>query len=88
MTQQPLFVPRALLNINVNRPKTSIKTGTGEINTSTGAAVLTIPAIPTLLAHSGHIMPGFTNNILSLGKRCDADFTATMDKHTLEVHEK
>jgi hypothetical protein len=47
-----------------------------------------MPAIPTLLARSGHIMPGFTNNLLSLGKLCDADCTATMDKHKLEVHDK
>ena len=26
--------------------------------------------------------------LLSLGKLCDADCTATMDKHTLEVHDK
>ncbi len=47
-----------------------------------------MPAIPTLLARSGHIMPGFTNNLLSLGKLCDADCTATIDKHKLEVHDK
>ena len=83
------FTPRApLLSINDRAPPTTIRTATGEIQTSTGAAVLAIPTIPTLLARSGHIMPGFTNNLLSLGKLCDADCTATIDKHQLEVHDK
>ncbi len=33
-------------------------------------------------------IPGFTNNLLSLGKLCDADCTAYIDKNKLEVHNK
>jgi hypothetical protein len=61
---------------------------TGEARTSTGAAVLAIPGIPSRHARTGHIIPGFTNNLLSLGKLCDADCTAYIDKHKLEVHNK
>ena len=39
-------------------------------------------------ARQGHIIPGFTNNLLSLGKLCDADCTAHLDKHSLLVNDK
>ena len=39
-------------------------------------------------ARHGHIIPGFTNNLLSLGKLCDADCTAHLNKHTLLVNDK
>ena len=53
-----------------------------------GAAVLAIPGIPSRYARTGHIIPGFTNNLISLGKLCDADCTAYIDKNKLEVHNK
>ena len=39
-------------------------------------------------ASTGHIIPGFTNNLLSLGKLCDEDCSAHLDKHKLEVLDK
>ena len=39
-------------------------------------------------ARTGHIMPGFTNNLISLGKLCDADCTTQLDKHRLIVNDK
>jgi hypothetical protein len=39
-------------------------------------------------ARTGHVMPGFTNNLISLGKLCDADCTAHLDKHLLIVNDK
>ena len=53
-----------------------------------GAAALAIPGIPSRHARTGHIIPGFTNNLISLGKLCDADCTAYIDKNKLEVHNK
>ena len=52
-----------------------------------GAAILAIPTIPAN-ARMGHIIPGFTNNLLSLGKLWDADCTAYIDKDKLEVRDK
>jgi hypothetical protein len=83
------FTPSApVVNIDPNAPKTTIRTSTGEARTSTGAAVLAIPGIPLLRACTGHIIPGFTTNLLSLGKLCEADCTAYIDKHKLEVNNK
>ena len=38
-------------------------------------------------ACTGHIIPGFTNNLISLGKLCDNGCTATLDKHHLIVRD-
>ena len=50
--------------------------------------MLAIPGIPSRHARTGHIIPRFTNNLLSLGKLCNANCTAYIDKHKLEVHNK
>ena len=77
-----------LTNINPAAPRTTIRTATGEQCTSTATAQVAIPAIPTEAARTGHIIPGLTNNLLSLGKLCDAGCTAHLNKHMLRVHDK
>ena len=77
-----------LTDINPAAPHTTIRTATGEQHTSIAMAQLAIPAIPTKSARTSHIIPGLTNNLLSLGKLCDANCTAQLDKHTLRVHNK
>ena len=77
-----------LLHINPSAPRTTIRTATGESQLSTATAQLGIPSIPMQHAQTGHIMPGFTHNLLSLGKLCDADCTAYLDKHHLLVRDK
>ena len=44
--------------------------------------------LPTTTARTGYIIPTFQNNLLSLGKLCDADCTAHLDKHRLLVRDK
>ena len=83
------FTPHApLFAINTTAPPITIRTATGEYKTSSGAAVLAIPTLPSLRARTGHIIPGFTTNLISLGKLCDEDCTATIDKHHLMVRDK
>ena len=77
-----------LLHIDPSAPRANIRTATGEQRSSSASAQLAIPGIPTVAARTGHIIPGFTNNLISLGKLCDADCTAVLDKHTLRVHDK
>ncbi len=77
-----------LLHVDTTAPTTTIRTATGEFKTSTGTAVLAIPSLPSIRARSGHIIPGFTNNLLSLRKLCDDDCTAYLDKNILEVKNK
>jgi hypothetical protein len=75
-----------LVQMNNNAPITKIHTATGELKASSASALLAIRGLPTQQARTVHIIPGFTNNLLSLGKLCDADCTAYIDKNKLEVH--
>ncbi len=77
-----------LLHIDPSAPRTNICTATGEQRSSSTFAQLAIPGIPTVAAWTGNIIPGFTNNLISLGKLCDTDCTAVLDKHSLRVHNK
>jgi hypothetical protein len=59
---------------------TLVSTATGHEITLSATAITNIPHLP-LDAHTGHIMPNFTNNLIGIGKICDAQcritFTAT-----------
>ena len=83
------FTPDAPLScIDSTAPSTNIRTATGETKTSTAFACFALPThIPTA-ACTGHIIPGFTNNLTSLGKLCDNGCTgASLDKQNLWVRD-
>ena len=61
-----------VINIDQQAPRTTIRTATGQAIASTAAAELNIPTLSSA-ACTGHIMPTFTNNVLSLRKLCDSD---------------
>jgi len=74
--------------LNKSGPPTTIRTASGQAIASTAAATLTNPAALPTQACTGHIMPGFTNNLLSLGKLCDAGCYAIINKHALHVYKQ
>ena len=76
-----------LLHINQVAPPTTIRTASGKTCVSSATVHLAILTIPTLHARTGHIMPGFAHNLLSLGKLCDAGCTATVDKDNIFVRD-
>ncbi len=83
------FMPTAPITIiNSGGPSTTIRTATGQAIASVATATLANPAALPPQACTGHIMPGFTNNLLSLGKLCDADCYAYINKHALHVYNK
>ena len=83
------FTPTApVINITTGSKPAILRTATGELKQSTASAHLAIQGIPTNAARTVHIIPGFTNNLLSLGKLCDADCTAKLDKHNLTIYNK
>ena len=76
-----------LLNLNRLAPQITIRTATGEAKTSIASAQLALPTLPTMEARTGHIVPDFTNNLISLGKLCDAGCTAFMDRHHITIND-
>eukprot|EP00804_Cyclotella_cryptica_P005045 CCRYP_017574-RA/>CCRYP_017574-RA protein AED:0.36 eAED:0.36 QI:0/0/0/1/1/1/3/0/447 len=79
------FLPEApLTNINAHAPRTTIRTATGQPLYSTGTATLNLPTIPPATQH-GHIVPGLTHNLISIGTLCDAGCTALFTANALTV---
>eukprot|EP00804_Cyclotella_cryptica_P013771 CCRYP_016880-RA/>CCRYP_016880-RA protein AED:0.41 eAED:0.57 QI:0/0/0/1/0/0/2/0/238 len=71
-----------LTNINAHAPRTTIRTATGQPLYSTGTATLNLPTLPPVAQH-GHIIPGLTHNLISIGTLCDAGCTALFTAHAL-----
>ena len=76
-----------LTNINKSAPSTTVRTATGQHTTSSATAHLTLPDLPAT-ARQGHIMPGFTNNLVSIGRLCDADCSAYVNKTSVTIYDK
>ena len=74
-----------LANTNANGPRTAIRTATGQAIASTATATLAHTTLPPE-ARTGHIMPTCTNNLLILGKLCDAGCYAFLNQHALHVY--
>ncbi|KAL7478485.1 hypothetical protein ACHAW6_009047 [Cyclotella cf. meneghiniana] len=82
------FLPHTpLTNVNANAPCTTIRTATGQPLLSTGTATLNLPDLPPDAWH-GHIVPGLTHNLLSIGMLCDAGCTACFIANTLTITNK
>ena len=79
------FMPTApVADINHTAPSTTVRTATGQHTSSSATAHLTLPCLPTA-ARLGHVMPGFTNNLISIGKLCDADCSAYFNKTAVTI---
>ena len=79
------FLPEPpLTNINSHAPRTTIRTATGQPLYSTSTVTLNLPTIPPV-TQQGHIVPGLTHNLVSIGTLCDAGCTALFTANTLTV---
>ena len=72
-------------NINPSAPRITIRTAAGAPHTSSASAQLALDTLPSSQASTGHIVPGFTHSLLSIGKLCDAGCTATFTQQSLTV---
>lgn len=75
-----------LTNINHAASPTTLWTATGHPITTSTTADLTLPGLPHA-ATRVRIVPGFTNNLLSIGQLCDAGCTAALDRHKLTIYD-
>ena len=79
-------MPHACItDVTNSAPPITISTTTGQRITSIAAAQLNMPTLPSDAACKGHIMPGFTNNLVSIGQLCDEGCTATFTKQSVEI---
>ena len=81
------FMPEATVtNIDITALTKVIGTALGELLTSTASATMNLPVLPKG-TETGHIMPTFTNNLVSIGKFCDAGCTVTFTTAKVTVHD-
>ena len=65
---QHYFMPTALVtHRNTNAPPTTVFMATGANHKSTASGLLALSTLPYNQVHLGHIIPEFTDNLLSLG---------------------
>jgi len=74
-------------NFNINGTPTLVNTANGQSIQSTGQAKLLLPNLPPG-SKDCHIMPSFTNNLLSMGKFCDAGCTVIFTDTEVKVIKK
>ena len=74
-------------NFNTNGIPTLVNIANGQSIQSTGQAKLLLPNLPPG-SDDCHIMPSFTNNLLSMGKFCDAGCTVTFTDTDVKVNDK
>ena len=71
---------------NVNNSVETIHVGTATVQaqTSEASCELPLPDLPPELF--GHIMPGFTHNLLGIGNLCDKDWKVLFTKHSVSIY--
>ena len=47
---------------------------------------LSIPQLPSEFPTTGHVMPGFQENLVGVGHMCDANFTVIFTKHEVNIY--
>ena len=80
------FTPGAPVS-NVNNAAATIRVGTatGQAQTSEASCQLPLPDLPPGLF--GHIMPGFTHNILGIGNLCDTYCKFLFTKDSVSIYD-
>ena len=86
-SQHYLHGKAPISNFNANGTPTLVNTANGQSIQSTGQAKLLLPNLPPG-SKDCHIMPSFTNNLLSLGKFCNAGCTVIFTDTNVKVIDK
>ena len=54
--------------------------------TSASTCDISIPRLSSAFTTSGHVMPGFQENLAGVGTMSDADYTVTFTKHQVTIY--
>ena len=54
--------------------------------TSSSKCDLEIPQLPSDFPNTGHVMPGFQENLVVVGPICDANCTVTFKKNAVNIY--
>ena len=54
--------------------------------TSASTCDMAIPQLPSEIPNTGHVVPGFQDNLVGVGPMCDANCTVTFKKHAVNIY--
>ena len=73
------------VNEREDAPPIQVGTASGESQRYSSTCEMSIPHLPSDFPVSGHVMPGFQENLIGIGPICDADYSVTFTKYTVII---
>ena len=67
-------------------PPFRVGTASGESQGSSSTCYLAISNLPSDSPVSGHVIPGFQENLIGIGPICDADYSVTFTKDAVVIY--
>ena len=74
------------VKVREDTPSIQVGTASGEAHRSSSTCELAIPNLPEDFPVSGHVMPGFQENLVGTGPICDADYSVTFTKEAVSIY--
>ena len=72
--------------VDSNAPTVRVSTADGTPQVSSVSCDFALPHIPANFPKSGHVMPGFTENLVGIGVICDAGYTVTFSAAVVTIY--
>ena len=74
------------VKVREDAPPIKVGTVSGESQRSYSTCELAITNLPEELPVSGHVLPGFQENLVGIGPICDADYSFTFTKDAVSIY--
>ena len=72
--------------VDSNAPTVRIDTADRTPQVSSASCDLALPHLPANFPKSGHVMSGFTENLVGIGAMCDAGYTVTFSASVVTIY--
>ena len=73
-------------NVDPTAPHIRVGTDSGQHTTSESTCDIVIPQITSEFNTTGHVMPGFQENLVVVSSMCDANCTVIFSKHAVNIY--
>ena len=73
-------------NADPTAPHIRVGTSSGQPMTSACTCDIVIPQLPSDFPTTGHVMPGFQENLVGVVRMCDDNCKVTFSKHAVNIY--
>jgi hypothetical protein len=74
-----------MANLRPNPPAITVGAAAGPPTTSSALCTLALPSLPSDFPNSGHVMPGFHENLVGIGPICDAKYSVLFTEDAVHI---